>query len=214
MNVDQPSSLPWPSTPSTRHHYRTKGVSVLMRIYVPDWRYDSGEPDEGGREHVVDIAKEIGEVVESEDVDIGRGADWPAFLVEFAFFAAPFVAIFFAGKRIEDNWDAWRRLGSRALAAIRHMNKRARRALVDQKGAAVIAIAKILEEIGSPEKCLEITTIVEVNGRIASSHVTEELSDQVPDVGCSYYFFMSIDYNAVYLVGVSELGEPCLFRRI
>lgn len=184
-----------------------------MRIYIPDWRYESEHPDEGGREHVVGLAKEVDEVAGSKDVDIGRGADWPAFLVEFAFYAAPIVAIFFAGKRIEENWDAWKRLGSRSLAAIRHMNRRARCALVDQKGAAVIAIGQYLEEMGSPEKCLEITTIVEVNGRVASSHVTAELSDQVPDAHCSHYFFISVDYRAVYLVGISELGEPCLFHR-
>lgn len=73
---------------------------------------------------------------------IGPGADWPAFLGWLSMSPVPYLAgalaLFFAGRRIEENFDAWLRMGVRLSRFFRY------NARFDKGGAAITAISAIL----------------------------------------------------------------------
>ncbi|KYK46283.1 hypothetical protein A1D31_32455 [Bradyrhizobium liaoningense] len=71
-----------------------------------------------------------------EETDIGTGASVQAFWTTLAE-AWPFVAaaaVFFSGKKIEENIEAWQKLFERLRPFIKH------KAVFDRDGAAVLAI--------------------------------------------------------------------------
>jgi len=87
---------------------------------------------------------------EFEEVNIGPGADLPAFVTVIASNIVPLIpwlmAIFFSGKPIVDNIEAWRTI----LAKIRPFFSRT--VLLNRNGAAVLAMDAVFEDMGGIPK--------------------------------------------------------------
>src|SRR5215470_1906830 len=86
-----------------------------------------------------------------EYIDIGTGASQPAFVttvIEYAPIAA--IALFFAGKKIEENYEAWARI----FAKIQRFLKPGTR--FDRDGSAAIAIAALEQKIGVEAKSFRL----------------------------------------------------------
>ncbi|WP_227287905.1 hypothetical protein [Boseongicola sp. H5] len=87
---------------------------------------------------------------EFDEANIGPGADLPAFVTVIASSIVPLIpwlmAIFFSGKPIVDNIDAWRTL----LGKIRPFVSRT--VVLNRNGAAVLAMDAVFEDIGGIPK--------------------------------------------------------------
>ena len=85
-----------------------------------------------------------------EEVNVGPGADLPAFVTVIASNVVPLIpwlmAIFFSGKPIVENIDAWRTL----LSKIRPFFRRT--VVLNRNGAAVLAMDAVFQDMGGIPK--------------------------------------------------------------
>jgi len=106
-----------------------------MEFIVADPTYDA----EGDYQEFVaglrKLASSVAPEFEVRDTDIGRGADWPAVLLGWS----P-VALFFLGRKIEENLDAWLSLAKRFAEFLRSIRERLWSHRMDGIGAALVAI--------------------------------------------------------------------------
>jgi len=118
-----------------------------IAVFIPDVEYDAGD-EETYPSRSLKFKELLEEEYESsfEEENIGPGADIPAYVTLLSVATLPYIAvalaIFFSGKKIEENIEAWVRLGSR-LSRFFH-----RRAHFNRKGAAVIAVTSATAELG------------------------------------------------------------------
>lgn len=81
-----------------------------------------------------------------EEVNIGPGADLPAFVTVIASNVVPLIpwlmAVFFSGKPILDNTEAWRTILSKIKPFFR------RTVVLNRNGAAVLSMEAVFEEMG------------------------------------------------------------------
>jgi hypothetical protein len=113
-----------------------------MKIYIPDATYgrDAGENESLRFRDTLTAEFQL----PFEETDIGTRAGEPAFWTALAD-SWPFVAIvalFFSGKKIEENLDAWAKISKRLKPFI------ARGAIFDRDGAAILAIEGIQLALG------------------------------------------------------------------
>src|SRR4029078_2797084 len=85
-----------------------------LGIYIPDPTYtrvyeDVEDWEEESAKFKINLEAEYG--IKFEKTDIGPGADLPAYVTWVSLAAWPYVAaalvLFFSGKKISDNLDAW-----------------------------------------------------------------------------------------------------------
>ena len=85
-----------------------------------------------------------------DEANIGPGADLPAFVTVIASNLVPLIpwlmAVFFSGKPIVDNIEAWRALLSKIKPFFR------RTVVLNRNGAAVLAMDAVFEEMGGIPK--------------------------------------------------------------
>lgn len=133
----------------------------------------------------------------------GYGADGTAIGITLAGLSA----LFLSGKKIEDNLDAWRRLGSRLLGAIRRLRDRGVALSVSQPAAAAIALSVIAED--AREEPLRITscdTSVVRNPSLSSRAAADFLEH--PD---RYYLFtIAVGESGLEVIVVSAHGRVVL----
>lgn len=109
-----------------------------------------------------------------QEVNVGPGADIPAFLTELIDAKVPLwsaaLVTFFAGKRIKENLDAWsemartlRRFFARPIILARH-------------GAAVLALEAVLDELGGMPRVIRLV-------RYRAGHPAEDFSPAQADLG-------------------------------
>jgi hypothetical protein len=84
-----------------------------VQLILADASYDHPEVDRdallaAARELMAELSGEI----EVTDSDIGKGADWPVFLVTLG-------GLFFLGKRINENLQAWLELAQKIANLLR-----------------------------------------------------------------------------------------------
>ena len=88
--------------------------NTQMELIVSDRSYsDSSENSEALLTELHERAASIDDSATVRSIDIGRGADWPAFLVAFTSIGG----LFLLGKKIEENLAAWCRLATQFAAA-------------------------------------------------------------------------------------------------
>lgn len=89
-----------------------------------------------------------------QEVNVGPGADIPAFLTELINARVPLwsaaLVTFFAGTRIKENLDAWTEM---AYALRRFF---ARPIILARHGAAVLALEAVLDELGGMPKVIRL----------------------------------------------------------
>jgi hypothetical protein len=128
----------------------------LILIAVVDQTYGTSDDDEWERDRELfrlSLEKEFGQ--RFEDGNIGPGADLPAFvtLVQAGLHVPYWVlasSIFFLGKPLRDNFDAWRDIGQRLRPFFKFP------AYLNRQGAAVIAVEALLDELGGAPNELQL----------------------------------------------------------
>lgn len=112
--------------------------------YVDEW----GATDAASKIFLSRIKSEFD--AEFDEANIGPGADLPAFVTAIASHAVPLIpwlmAVFFTGKPIVDNIEAWRTI----LSKIRPFFRRT--VVLNRNGAAVLAMDAVFEEMGGIPK--------------------------------------------------------------
>lgn len=111
-----------------------------MQIIVAD---PTGANEAGSFEDfVLELRSELATItkdVEIRSTDIGRGADWSVVLVTIG-------GLFFLGKKIEENLDAWTSLARKFLAVLQRISERFGPYRLDEHGATLLAIDRILRK--------------------------------------------------------------------
>jgi hypothetical protein len=113
-----------------------------IKIYVPDKTYGGDDWETESPKFRDALVKLFDQSF--EEIDLGTGASelafWTTLVVSPPIVAA--LAIFFNGKRIEENLDAWQKLYKRLTGYLEH------RAVFDRDGAAILAIEGIRSALG------------------------------------------------------------------
>ena len=109
-----------------------------------------------------------------------------------------------SGKRIEENVDAWIRLGSRLKAVLRRLGARRVDASLSEPAALAIATARVAEESGSSNLRVLSSTVTKVwNGSLTPE--AREAFLEHPD---RYYVFVLVADDArAHVIGMSARGN-------
>lgn len=130
---------------------------VLMVVGEAESVFD-GATGEVRSEFVAESARNLAEVFACEPTithkttSYGRGADTAALLL---YVAGAAVTALLAGKKIEENLDAWRRLGVRLR---RWMKARRSAVFLDRNLALALALDHIVAKLRSGEEILAVST--------------------------------------------------------
>jgi hypothetical protein len=129
-----------------------------MEFLIPDPTYVNDF--KGQQQFLLDFKEELlarlpGTEIEVDTVDVGHGADLPSVI---ALIAGGTWALFLSGKPILENIEAWKKLGQSFKEIVLE-----KRALVDEKGAVLLALLQIEDEFFEGNKC-EVKTIA-IKGR-------------------------------------------------
>lgn len=121
-----------------------------MQLLVNDFTYDHPERD---REAFLEALRaELAELgtLDLRDDEIPEAADIPVVLIAITTVVG---GLFLAGKKVEENLDAWTRLGKRLLKAVRSLRKRFGPTRVDREAATLLSLvaATAVEKSGAWE---------------------------------------------------------------
>lgn len=153
-----------PSEPLPSSHQREEQLDEVL-IFVVDESYDRIDEYVNWDDHADEYAAtEAASRIflhriksefdaDFEEVNIGPGADLPAFVTVIASNVVPLIpwlmAVFFSGKPILDNIEAWRTI----LRKIKPFFRRT--VVLNRNGAAVLAMEAVFEDMdGIPKKVL------------------------------------------------------------
>jgi hypothetical protein len=88
-------------------------VTNAIKIFVPDKSYDNEKvPRALALSEITTALTQLRspdlEITPPQEANIGAGADWPAWAIQLSPYipTAAIIAIFFSGKRINENLDA------------------------------------------------------------------------------------------------------------
>ena len=146
-------------------------MSTGIRFYVHDETYGHAEDDWEQKSEAFKKRLEAEYKLPFEYEDIGTGASAPAFfatLMDLAPYAAP-IAIFFAGKKIEENLDAWGKIYVRLKKFLN------RNPTLDMQGASVLAVQSITASMG------KVPTFIRLTGYCADSAMNEPFEELCKD---------------------------------
>lgn len=161
-----------------------------IQIFVPDASYDNGAIS-SERCHD-DLVRKLKRIEEGDanlkltpllQANIGSGADWPAFLAEVVPLApwAGGLALFFAGKKINENLDAWASIGLKIYGVLE-----ATGGWLNRGAAFLVSLAKLKKEVGNIES-VEILQYSVTDGRFENDWKTYkgdrkgEICDDLPN---------------------------------
>lgn len=119
-------------------------------IYIPDATYDNSDyyPGLSERESSIRFLAETQEhfKLTASRANIGAGADWPAFALEALEYiqdrevVIASLAVFFSGKKINENLDAWLSIGRKLSSSIQNTTS-----LLNRSASALVGIFKMSE---------------------------------------------------------------------
>ncbi|NIA68442.1 hypothetical protein HBA54_07535 [Pelagibius litoralis] len=148
-------------------------------VIIQDITYDSGEGDEEeeSEKYRVSLEKEFN--VTFENVNIGPSVDIPAFLTTIATTMVPLWSVilgaFFLGKPIKENLDAWCEIGHRVREFFAHP------VVLSKRGASVIAVEAILEEMDRAPKSIQLLSYRSIlygdKAKLRSLETSSEISE-------------------------------------
>jgi hypothetical protein len=146
-------------------------MSIGIRFYIQDKTYGHGEDDWEQQSEAFKKQLETEYNLPFEYEDIGTGASAPAFfatLIDLAPYAAP-IALFFAGKKIEENLDAWGKIYARLKKFLN------RNPMLDMQGASVLAIHSITKSMG------KVPTFIRLTGYYTESALNQPFEELCED---------------------------------
>jgi len=122
--------------------------------------------------------------VDFEEANIGPGADLPAFVTVIASNVVPLIpwlmAVFFSGKPIVDNIEAWRTILSKIKPFFR------RTVVLNRNGAAVLAMDAVFQDMGGIPKKVALHGYKPSYGyNDAELVVPKEIDDPMPTLNLS-----------------------------
>lgn len=147
-----------------------------------------------------------------EDIEIksygyGYGADGYAIGIVLS----SLVALFLSGKRIEENLDAWVRLGKRFKQAIQQLHRREISIAVSEPGALAMAISHVSEDAGG-----QVTVQVLSNTviRLRNSSISADAYNTFLEHPDRYYIFvLQVGDSRTHVLGMSARGS-ILFNNV
>lgn len=184
-----------------------------IQIFIPDASYDNDLVS------ATEFKRKLVEQIKSIEADgskikarpllqanIGAGADWPAFLAEIipsiiphAPLYAP-LALFFMGKKINENMDAWISIGEKLYRLLQLTG-----GWLNRGAALIVSLFKIKEEIGDIHS-IEIIQYEAIDGRFVDNWentnperrlaISEDLANEYRG-GQIHYFRMMINNTEV-----------------
>ncbi len=165
---------------------------VLMVVGEAESVFD-GATGEVRSEFVAESARNLAEVFACEPTithkttSYGRGADTAALLL---YVAGAAVTALLAGKKIEENLDAWRRLGVRLR---RWMKARRSAVFLDRNLALALALDHIVAKLRSGEEILAVSTYeVRLQNRSCRSDLVASF-ESTPER--YYFYFVRTNHN-------------------
>ena len=181
-----------------------------MRIFLTN----SDSPlEENFEEVLIDFEREFeNEAVSFGEADIMTGASCGALLVELKDWL-PLVLpaaslLFFSGKRIEENLEAWGKIGGRinSLFDRVHATSADKQITIDNQIAAIIGVSHLAREISSD--CYTLLKIFGINGYLQDVFdcTEEEISEQRISTFFSYHCIFQLDDLRFFSVTVDSSG--------
>lgn len=182
-------------------------------IIIFDETYDHYDDWEGESEkYRLGLEEEFGHSF--EEVNVGPGADVPAFLATLLTIEVPLwtalLTLFFLGKPINENIEAWRNIGRK----IRKFFKRP--VVLSRHGAAVIAVEAVLDEIGGTPKSIQLLSYRIEDIRDKPSLVKLKQSNKIepcPEteyLSCVLHVFEIEADGQNYRVGIDEKSKEII----
>ncbi len=124
-------------------------MADVIKIYIPDKSYDNEEvPRALAFSEITAALTQLRspdlEITPPQEANIGAGADWPAWAIQFSPYipTASIIAIFFSGKRINENLDAWLAIGRKLCSFTSFAGS-----WLNRSAAAMVALFKLSDEI-------------------------------------------------------------------
>lgn len=176
--------------------------SHLIEVIVGDPTFDN--PKLNRVEFLSDLRARVGRTFPEfslEDCDIGTGSDWPAILLVI-------LGVFFLGKRINDNLDAWIAIGKKLKDFTGSLKGGYR---VNERGALVLAVDAIADAECAPISSLELIQSLPVLGPATSSSVATGF---IRHPHALYTFILKVNDDRVYLVAIKSKGSIEVFYRL
>lgn len=180
-----------------------------MRIYITD----SDGPLEENFEEISRKFADVfsGEEIDFSDADILPGASLTALLAEFRnelYIGIP-LAVFFAGKTIEENIDAWHKILKRLVGLFTRLKTTTEnvRVTIDNHGAALIAFNYVLDRYESTG--FRLVRVLGING-LAEDVIDcqdEQIEERFVGSFMSYLCIFQLDHLLYLEVLVDSSGE-------
>ena len=160
------------------------------------------EAGEGAPEAVLRDLREAGidEQAEASTISWGYGAD----ILATSVILTGLSALFLSGKRIEENLDAWVRLGRRLKAAVQKLRAKQGPVSVSEPAAVALTLARVAERettLGRAE--LLGSSVAKLQNRSLSPEAAAQFS-QHPE---RYYIFTVGVEDRAYVICMSSSGR-------
>lgn len=165
-----------------------------MQIILTDPSYDH-EDEIDRAEFVEDLKKELESIspeVEVSATNLGRGADWPAFLIGLG-------GIFLLGKQINENLDAWISIADKFNKFLEWVLSKCVSYRVDDNGATLIAVNDIASSTDSDIHSIKMISSAYVPFLIWDGRTPESLSHH-PDGIYSQTFVVNKEKVIIYAI--------------
>lgn len=169
-----------------------------MEIIVIDPTYDHPEKNrEEFLKELKEYALSLSDNLQLSDVDIGRGASLPGVLLLIG-------GLFFLGKKINENIEAWISLAKKFKMFIENLRKKSWAYRIDEEGATLLAIGRIF--ISEQGKVLSIEKICE--DVIAIYPFSERINERLKRRPDSLFFqIFKVNNKTVYIFGIKSKGS-------
>lgn len=117
-------------------------AEIAIEVYIPDASYGQDGSHSDSRSVLHSLEEKYG--LSFKAADIGTGASEPAFVTQLIEWwpLTSGIALFFAGKKIEENLDAWTRIYARLKPFFQH------KAVFGPEGAAALAVDGVRSAMG------------------------------------------------------------------
>ena len=168
-----------------------------MEILVSDLTYDHPERDRAT--FLAELEHELRQLSPEyglSEADAGHGADWPVILATLG-------GLFLLGKPINENLEAWISLAKKLGAFVQRAKERWLAPRLDEDGAILIGLSRVLEIHDKPPRSVEHV------GTVASWFQVFPLKDPSrldhhPDA--LYVTSFRVDDEVIYVLGVKSKG--------
>lgn len=151
-----------------------------------------------------------------EESNVGPGADIPAFVTVLTENLLPLLpwlaAVFFSGKPLIDNIDAWRSIATRVRKYF------SRPTVLNRNGAAAIAIESVMTDLGGTPRFIRLKSYRPAGiWEIEDFHKLSEFAEisdspEVIQLGLVFHVFQIEADSVDFLVGID--GTRVLIRRV